>query len=128
LKKAFQNFLLLFILSLFLVAAGYILNSHFNIGLPTSDIIWLTLAFLGTTTLSLLIFFIGQSKDNRARAFYTLVSLSLKFLTELIIALVWFLIGKKSSISFIILFFVLYLTFTIFSIFMILNALKNKSL
>jgi hypothetical protein len=86
------------------------------------------MAFYTTAVITLFIFFRGQSKDNKSQTFYTLFAISLKFLIELIIALIWFLIAKKTSISFILLFFVLYLTFTIFSIFVILNTLKNKSL
>jgi hypothetical protein len=88
----------------------------------------LTLAFFAASVISLFIFFKGQSKDKQDQSFYTLVSTSLKFLTELVIALGWFLILKKTEITLIILFFVLYLTFTIFSIFVILNTLKNNTL
>jgi hypothetical protein len=128
LKKAFQYALFLFFLSLLLIIAGCFLNSRFNLGMVFSDILWLTLAFFVTNFISLFIFFFGQKKENRSQAFYSLISKSVKFLIELIIALIWFLIAKKTSISHILLFFVLYLTFTMFSMIVILNKLKNKSL
>jgi hypothetical protein len=78
--------------------------------------------------ISLIIFLKGQKKEARSQPFYTLISITLKFLLELLIALFWFLIAKKTSISFLLMFFVLYLTFTLFSIFVILNTLKKKSL
>ncbi len=128
LKKGFQYSLYLLILSILLVIAGLLFNITFNTGLALSDIIFLTLAFFAASVISLFIFFKGQTKDKQDQSFYTLVSTSLKFLTELVIALVWFLILKKTETTLIILFFVLYLTFTIFSIIVILNTLKNNTL
>jgi hypothetical protein len=128
LKKTCRYSLFLLFLSILLIAACYIFNSLFITGIALSDIIWLTLAFFVLAVICLFIFFRGQRKDEKTQLFYTLVSISLKFLIELVIALIWFLILKKTEISFIVLFFVLYLTFTIISIFVILNTLKNKSL
>lgn len=47
---------------------------------------------------------------------------------ELVLALVWFFIIKKTTAASLLLFFVLYLAFSLFSIFRMLNTLKNKSL
>jgi hypothetical protein len=128
LKKTIQYSLFLLILSLIIFGIGLILVSFYNAEILMSDLAWLTFSFYITVMISLFIFLRGQKKDSRNQAFYTFVSVSLKFLIELIIALIWFLIAKKTSISFILLFFVLYLTFTLFSIFVILNTLKNKTL
>jgi hypothetical protein len=125
LKKTIQYSLFLLILSLIIFGIGLILVSFYNAEILMSDLAWLTFSFYITVMISLFIFL---KKDSRNQAFYTFVSVSLKFLIELIIALIWFLIAKKTSISFILLFFVLYLTFTLFSIFVILNTLKNKTL
>ena len=127
-KKVFKYSLYLLIISLLIVAGSQILNLFSNIGITFCNITWLTACFCFTNILCLYIFLKGQQKENKSQPFFTLVSTSLKFLIELIIALLWFIIAKKTSISFIILFFVLYLTFTSFSIFMILKTLKNKSL
>ena len=127
-KKVLQYSFHLLILSSLLTAAGFIFVTQLSIGLSLLDIALLTLSFYATVEISLLIFLRGQKKDAQSQAFYTLVSISFKFLVELIIALIWFLIAKKTSISSVLLFFVLYLTFTLFSIFVILNTLKNKSL
>jgi hypothetical protein len=120
--------LFLLILSLILISFSFVFFPHSSNEIVQPDIIWLIFSFVVTTEVSLLIFLIGQTKDNKSQVFYTLTSISLKFLIELIIAMIWFLIAKKTSISYILLFFVLYLTFTTFSIFVILNTLKNKSL
>jgi hypothetical protein len=46
----------------------------------------------------------------------------------MILALVWFFIAKKTYAPSVLMFFVIYLTFTIFSIFVILKILTNSSL
>jgi hypothetical protein len=128
LKKAFQYSIYLLIVSALLTAAGSIINSKLDLRIKVSDIVWLTLSFYLITILTLSIFFTGQRKGSSDQPAYTMTSFVLKFLLELVLALFWFLIAKKVAASFIILFFVLYLTFTLFSIFVILNTLKNKSL
>ena len=104
------------------------MNSLLDPGISVSDIVRLTLSYYLINVLALSIFFIGQRKKSTDQPVYTMISVGLKFLLELFLALFWFLIAKKVSTSFIILFFVLYLTFTLFSIFVILNTLKNKPL
>jgi hypothetical protein len=113
---------------LVIIAGGSIFNSLFGSGIILGDLILLTLSFYATAVICLSVFLKGQVAEIKSQPFYTLVSITLKFLIELIIALIWFLIAKKTSLPFVLLFFVLYLTFTIFSIFVILNTLKNKSL
>jgi len=59
---------------------------------------------------------------------HTLVSLSLKFLLELLLTIIWFILAKKTSSESVLMFFILYLAFSLFLILNILKALKNKSL
>jgi hypothetical protein len=59
---------------------------------------------------------------------HTLVAVSLKFLLDMILALLWFFISKKNSLTYVFLFFVLYLTFTLFTTIVILKILKYRSL
>jgi hypothetical protein len=59
---------------------------------------------------------------------HTLFSFSLKFLLELILVLTWFFIAKKTGLPSVLSFFVLYLTFTLFLILIILKPLKKRPL
>ena len=59
---------------------------------------------------------------------HSLVAVSIKLLLEMVFALVWFILVKKTGLPSVLLFFVLYLAFTLFSIFIIVKTLKNKSL
>jgi hypothetical protein len=110
------------------IIAFFLLNSYRETGISYGDFILLSGLFCLTSITSLMIFFIGQEKDPKTSGFFSLVALTAKFLMEMMIALIWFLIIKKILIASVILFFVLYLTFTLFSIFMILKTLRNKSL
>jgi hypothetical protein len=59
---------------------------------------------------------------------HTLLSVSFKFIIELILALIWFIVAKKTTFHSVLLFFVLYLAFTLISIWLILKTLKYRSL
>lgn len=93
-----------------------------------SNIVFLSTLFSTITILTLIIFFKGQIKDPETQTLHSLVSLGLKFLLEMVLALVWFIVAKKTSLPSVLIFFVLYLAFTLFSVFIILKILKNRSL
>jgi hypothetical protein len=56
------------------------------------------------------------------------VAISLKFLLEMILALVWFIVAKKTALPSVLIFFVLYLALTLFTVLIILKTLKNRAL
>jgi hypothetical protein len=107
---------------------GYLLASAASIILNYRDIAILSLSFSIIAFITLVIFLRGQTKGPDSQTLHTLVAVSLKFLLELPIALIWFIVAKKTSLASVLIFFVLYLTFTLFSIWIILKTLKNKSL
>lgn len=127
-KIALKYSLVLLFLFLILAGTGILLDSIIKIDIKPVDIVCLSLSFLIISILALIVFFKGQTKEVKSQPLFTLGAITLKFLLELVTALVWFIAAKKTSISYILLFFVLYLTFSIFSIWVILNTLKNKSL
>ncbi len=97
-------------------------------GITIRAAVLLILAFTINTGISLFIFFRGRSKEAESQTMHTLISISLKFVIELFIVLAWFFISKKTGLTSLLLFFVLYLSFTLFLVFLILKTLKNKSL
>jgi hypothetical protein len=127
-KDKLKYFYLLVILMAVLIGLGLILNSLIGLNITFSALLAITVSFSVISFISLLIFLKGRKKKEKDQAMYTFVAISLKFLMELIVALLWFAVAKKSSMPFILLFFVLYLSFSIFLIVVILNELKNKSL
>jgi len=106
----------------FILVSSGILNVFFN------DIVILSFLFSIINLLSIIIFLRGQNREADRQTMHTLVSVSLKFLLELILAFIWFIVAKKSTLHSVLMFFVLYLAFTLFSIWVILKTLKFRSL
>jgi ABC-type xylose transport system permease subunit len=120
-KPVIKIIQLLAILELLLLAAGYLILSAKPTGVNFFELLILSLVFT-------IIFFRGQQREPGSQALHSLVAVTIKFLSELILAFVWFFIAKKRGIPSVVLFFVLYLTFTLFSILIMVKTLKNKNL
>jgi len=128
LKPLHKYILFLLLLNILLDGAGYILTSVVNINLVCSDIVILSLIFSIIAVITIVIFLRGQTKEPDSQTIHSLVSVSLKFLLEMVLALVWFVVAKKTSLTSVLIFFVIYLTLTLFSVWIILKTLKNKSI
>jgi hypothetical protein len=127
--KSIQRYtVLLLLLNILLMSLGYFLINITKISLLYIDVIILSSLFSVIALTTIIIFLTGQSKEPDSQTLHSLVSITLKFLLELVLALVWFIVAKKISLLSVVLFFVLYLTFTLFSIWVILKTLRNKSL
>jgi len=88
----------------------------------------LSSGFMVITLVAMVLFFRGQMKDPSSQTMHSLVAVVLKFLLELVLALLWFFVAKKTGMSSVILFFVLYLAFTLFSVLVMVKTLKNNIL
>lgn len=126
LPRKYVFFLLL--LNVILALAGYLLILLADITVKYLDVLLLLGGFSLISVIMVMIFHRGQQKDPQGMVMHTLVSIGLKFLLDLILALIWFRIAKKSSTTSLIIFFVLYLTLTLFSVIHIVKNLKNKPL
>jgi len=118
----------LLLLNILLIGTGSLFIPLFLNNLVCFDLAVLSSVFTIIAIIALSVFLRGQTKEPDSQTLHSLVSVSLKFLLELAIALLWFIVAKKTSLTSVLLFFVLYLTFTLFSIWVILKTLKNKSL
>ncbi|MFZ0281078.1 MAG: hypothetical protein WAL29_05480 [Bacteroidales bacterium] len=126
--ETIKRFIFSFVLLVSLVlVSGYLLSEVVS-GIKFGDVPLLTLFFSVITLLSLYIFFRGRNKEPGSQTMHIFVAVSIKLVLELFLALIWFFILKKNGTLSILLFFVLYLAFSLFSIFYMLNSLKNKSL
>lgn len=108
--------------------AAYLINSFAPLKIPYGGIISLSAAFSFIALITIVIFLKGQTKEPESQTLFSLVSVGLKFLLEMVLALVWFIVAKKTSLQAVLIFFVLYLTLTLFSLLIIVKTLKNKSL
>jgi F0F1-type ATP synthase assembly protein I len=120
--------LVLVLLNVLLIIAAYLVVSGLKLNLYFSDIVILSSSFSIIAFVTLLIFFKGQPKEPDSQTLYILTAISLKFLLEIIFALIWFIVAKKTSLPSVLMFFVLYLSLSLFSIWVILKTLKNRAL
>ena len=127
-KPTYKYIFLLFLLNILLLISGYLLVSFSVPGILFSDIAILTSVFTIIAVLTLIIFLRGQTKNPESQALHSLVAVGLKFLLDMTLALVWFIVAKQTSLQSVIIFFVLYLALTLFSVLIILKTLKNRSL
>ncbi len=127
-KPVYKNLILIASLNILTISTGSLCVTGGLLDLLLSDIIILSALFTVITSIAVVIFFRGNERNPESQTMHTLVAVSLKFLLELILALVWFIVAKKSSFHSVFIFFVLYLTFTLVLVGIILKTLKNKSL
>ncbi len=114
--------------NILLIINGLLLKSLPPINLFYRDIIVLSLSFSVISAVTLTIFFRGRAREPDSHTMHTLVAVSLKFLLDMVLALIWFFISKKSTHTSVFIFFVIYLTLTIFTFFIILKMLRHRSL
>jgi hypothetical protein len=127
--RRFSGFLFFLVLiNVLIIAGGCILVSLAEMQVRFGDIIVLSLAFSIISLVTITIFRRGQSRDPEAQTMHTLFSIGLKFLLDLVLALLYFIVAKKNSLQYVFIFFVLYLTLTLFSVIYILKTLKSKPL
>ncbi len=126
--KNIYSYISLLIFTVIILASGYILNTTGIIIINLNHLIILSCFFTLISFITLIIFFRGQGKKPDSQTLHSLVAMSIKLLLEMLLALVWFIIAKKINLPSVLLFFVLYLSFTLYSITIILKTLKNRPL
>ncbi len=119
---------LLLLLEALILASGYFIISKSGTGITFGETALLSAIMCLIAVVTLVIFFRGQGKDPSSQTMHSLVAVSLKFLMELVLALVWFFVVKKTQLASVVLFFVLYLTFTMFSVLIMMKTLKNRAI
>jgi hypothetical protein len=123
-----RKILRLIVFSFLALVTGIVAVTIAKIPIPLEDLTILTICFAAISLISLLIFLRGQPKDPSGKIMHLLVAISVKFLIELVLALIWFFVAKKSDVPSLLLFFILYLGFSLFLVYLMLNTLKHNSL
>ncbi len=124
-KGIFFN-LMIFSLTVFIIAAAAI--KLLPLGISINDFLMPFIVFLTILGISLIIFVLGCDKKPQSQPFFTLAALGSKFFFSMLFALVYFVALKNTGTAFILLFFLLYLAFTVYLLRVILKILKIKSL
>jgi len=128
LKVLRKYILFLILLNVLTAVAGILVVTLTGVQLQFHDIVILSTSFSAISLVTMIIFLKGQMKDPQSQTLYSLVAIVLKFLLEMVLALMWFIVAKKNSMPSVFIFFVLYLTLTLFSVMSMLKILKNKPL
>ena len=131
--KAARNYLIIYVFSLLglnlILALSFLLVRYpVNNCTDMKDILTLSAIFSVISIITFSVFLRGVSREPDAQTLHTLVAVSLKFLMDMVLALLWFFVVKKTCMTSVIMFFVIYLTLTLYLVFFILKILRNKSL
>ena len=127
-KPIFKNIVILLVFNALLLLAGFVITTFVKVDIHFYDTPVVSIVFSAIAIITISIFFKGQTREPESQTLHSLVALSLKFLLELIFALLWFFVAKKTSLESVLIFFVLYLALSLFSITVIVKTLKNKAL
>jgi hypothetical protein len=126
-KGATKYYLRLLALSLFFIILIIITGMINPSGWNNTGAILLTIGFTLAALSSLLLFFRGFYSDSSESVFLTLIALGLKMLVSFVLALLYFLVFKNLTTGSVVLFFVLYLAFTVYVVLTFTSVLKKKS-
>jgi hypothetical protein len=122
-----KNLLSLLGLSVIFIILILSLNAAKPSLLPGRGELMLTGGFAISALASIIVFFRGAGKNPETSVFATLIALGIKLLLSLVLALLFFLVLKNRDTASVILFFILYLAFTVFVILTFLSVLKKMS-
>lgn len=119
-------------LSLLVFTATFLLllltaNRIFPGRVPPAETLPLTSSFAFISLAALIIFFFGSVKNPERSVFMTLIALGVKMLLSFVLAMLWFLVFKNRGTDSVLLFFILYLGFTLFVVLSFLRVLKHKT-
>jgi len=126
-RRAIKQYLLLILYSLLIVAILLGVNSVSPSPVTLKNILLLTAGFTLVSLIALIIFFFGQNTNPEKNVFSTLTAIGVKMVLSFILALLFFAVFKNKETGSVILFFILYLAFTVFVFFTFLRIIKRKS-
>jgi len=127
--KAFiKNTGYLFVIYLGLTGIAYLLNYFYAFGIAFHQTVILLTGGVVISFIVSAIFYSGFSKDEARRVQRTLLAIGLKFLLYAALIGISVLLFKRLSLQFILTFFVIYLTFTIYLLANFVSVLKSKKL
>jgi len=113
---------------LFFLVIGYFIIPLLVPLLDKSHVI-ITIIFFFLVNMGVLFaFFRGLDKNPRNGLLYTFAAISAKFLAYIIYILLFYLLTKNLSSNYLILFFILYLSFTIFILLALIKELKTREI
>lgn len=116
----------LLVLASMVVLLGILVINGFHLDLTPLFFLGTVLAVAGINFITYLLMSAGIRKSNREGVVFLLAGIGLKFLLYLFFILLVWILTKNLTKAFILTFFALYLIFTFFTAFHLINLLKNK--
>jgi len=116
------------ILTLILAITGIILSRSYPLLFDRESItIMLVSMFLMSVLIHILIH-AGENRETDVQTMLSLAAIGAKFILSALLALVYFKVFKKYGMNNILLFFVVYLCFTVYTVIVTVKALNIRSL
>ncbi len=116
------------ILSLSFLLAGFVINNLIPGTVDKSSLLILVISFFLLSCTVLGINYVGSKRNTETQTLFNFAAIGVKFVLAALIALLYFEAFKKSGLNNILLFFILYLTFTVYLMIVIVKSLNNKSI
>mgnify|MGYP006948913990 CR=1 FL=1 len=114
------------VLSAVAILLGMLLIHFLPLGLPPLHFLLMVLALTLITLITYFVMARGIQKSNREGMVILLGGIGLKFILYLVFILIYWSVTKNLTKAFIIAFFLLYLSFTIFMVIFLFKSLKDK--
>ena len=124
--STWKIFLHMVIIYSVLFTLAYFTSEIISVGLPFTDVFTLLTASFLISLVTYLFFIRGFRKNEKNSAVLTLAAIGVKFGLYLILILVFYILSKIKGIEFIITFFIIYLSFTIYLLRSLIYHLKHN--
>jgi len=126
--KPFTPLFHLFLIFLLLSLTFYFLKSQYSFGIPFLQTAAILSGSFIISIVVLLIYRHGYKKGGKIWLNYTLAAISLKFILYLTLIFIIYFFSKNHTLEFVLTFFVIYLSFTMYLLFSFVKLLKTKNL
>lgn len=125
--RAIKHYILLLAFALLILLLLFGLNKISPLSFPIKNILLLTGGFAFIAMTALVIFFLGTEGKGEKRVFATLIAIGVKMLLSFVLALLFIVVFKNNETGSVILFFIIYLVFTVYIFFTFFRIAKRTS-
>jgi len=125
--RAIKHYIFLLAFALLILLLLFGLNKISPSFFPVNNILLLTGGFAFISLTALIIFFRGTQENGEKRVFATLIAIGVKMLLSFVLALLFIVVFKNKETGSVILFFILYLAFTVYIFLTFFRIAKKTS-
>ncbi len=126
-REHIKIYLILLLIYLAFAVLGFLLVQLVGIGLNFSEISLMLTGALIISFISTTIFLRGLNQDKSKNVLSTLIAIVLKFFLFMVLIGIFLLVSDELTISFLIAFFIIYLSYTLYLLITFVSILKSKN-